>query len=116
MSLFDAALKIVGLSRTEAADFLDVRPDTVNSWCTGRRTPPAGAWDDLRALYALQQRAVDEALDVIESQDSPPTELALNSAGQRGRDWPSTGAHRAALATIALSVDLPIVDSAQDDQ
>ena len=114
MSLFDAALKIVGLSRAEAADYLKVRPDTINSWCTGRHTPPQGAWDELRTLYALQQRAVDEALDMIDQQIPVVEEVALNSAGPRGKEWPAPGAHLAVLAMIALSVDLRVIDSASD--
>jgi hypothetical protein len=39
-----------GLSQQEAADFHDVRLDTLKSWCSGRRPAPVGAIDELKEL------------------------------------------------------------------
>ena len=73
---YAAALRLLGLSRAEAAALHQVRPDTIASWATGRRSIPAGAWDDLRALYRRMQagdrdvpagtRALIEAREILE--------------------------------------------------
>ncbi|RKF23390.1 hypothetical protein D6851_02655 [Altericroceibacterium spongiae] len=47
-TLYSACLSRLGLSRSEAAKLHGVRIDTINSWATGRRPVPEGAWDDLR--------------------------------------------------------------------
>lgn len=83
MTLYSAALRLLGLSRAEAAALHGVRPDTVNSWATGRRSIPAGAWDDLRALYRRMQagdrdvpagtRAAIEAREMLERSPTRPT-------------------------------------------
>ncbi len=60
-TLYAACLSRVGLSQADAAVLHGCRPDTVKSWCTGRRTVPAGAWDDLRAYEArITGRAAGE--------------------------------------------------------
>lgn len=106
MTLFAAAIRLVGLSQREAAELFDVRLDTVKSWSVGRNRPPQGVWEDLRDLYALQVRAVEETLDMIDETDDG--ELALNTSGPRSTNWPTEGVHRAVLAAVALSVGLPI--------
>lgn len=103
MTLFAAALRLVGLSHAEAAEFFGVRIDTVKSWSAGRNRPPAGAWDELRALYQQQIVAVEEALTMAEGAE----DIALNEHGPRAAEWPSKGAHMAALAMIALDPDCP---------
>ncbi|MGE0408738.1 MAG: helix-turn-helix domain-containing protein [Amphiplicatus sp.] len=108
MTLFAASLHLLGLSQSEAADFLDVRPDTLKSWCSGRRNPPEGIWAPLRALYERQQIAVDHALELIE--EKRPDEIAPAMKGPRSTSWPSEGAHMAVAAAVALSVDLPVID------
>lgn len=60
---FSAALQICGLSQSQAAEFLGVRPDTVKSWGAGRNPPPAGVWDMLADLYARIEMAADDARD-----------------------------------------------------
>ncbi len=52
MTLYAACLARLGLSRTEAAALHGARPDTINSWATGRRPVPDGVWDDLRGYEA----------------------------------------------------------------
>ena len=106
MTLFAAALKLVGLSHAEAAEFLDARIDTVKSWSADRNRVPLGVWTELRALYAQQVTATESALDLIDEKE--PDELALNTSGPRSKEWPSPGAHMATLAAVALSVDIPI--------
>ena len=106
MTIFAAALKLVGLSQREAADFFEVRPDTVRSWACGRSRVPLNIWHELRELYDKQQQAVDQALALIEEHE--PATLALNINGPRGAEWPSKGVHLAALAQLALEAGLPL--------
>lgn len=108
-TLFSAALKVCGLSHNEAADYFDVRLDTVKSWSAGRNPVPDGVWDHLRDLYAEQIEAAEQALELIEA--SGADEISPNVSGPRKKDWPCNGAHMAALAHVALSVDLPIRDN-----
>lgn len=108
MTIFAAALRLVGLSHAEAASFFGVRPDTVKSWSSGRNRIPAGVWARLRDLYETQQVAVDAALDLID--EKQPDEIAPDIAGPRSKQWPSPGAHMAVAAAVALSIDLPIAD------
>lgn len=103
MILFAAALRLLGLSQAEAADYLDVRPDTVKSWSAGRNRVPDGIWNKLRGLYWLQTRAAGEALALIAEHD--PDEIAPNPDGPRGKEWPSKGAHLAVLARVVLESD-----------
>ncbi len=100
MTLFSAALRLLGLSQAEAAEYLDVRPDTVKSWSAGRNRVPEGIWEELRALWRLQSRAAGEALALIDEHD--PDEIAPNPAGPLGAEWPSRGAHHAVLARVIL--------------
>lgn len=107
-TLFASALKVCGLSHTEAADYLSARLDTVKSWASGRRTVPDGVWDQLRGLYAQQIDAAEQALELID--ESGADEISPKLAGPRKKQWPSDGAHAAALAHVALSSELPIRD------
>ena len=60
-------ISLAGLSHREAADFLGVRLDTVQSW--HRKTRPNQASDgvirELKALIETQERAAEQQLDVI---------------------------------------------------
>lgn len=97
-TLFAAALAGLGLSQSEAAAYLDVRPDTVKSWCSGRRTPAPGAWAALHALARKQRLAAEAIVASIGEAKSiagePPAiiELAHPSAAEiRRRGWPCEG-------------------------
>ena len=105
MTLFSASLRLVGLSQSEAADYFDVRLDTVKSWSAGRNKVPEGVWAQLRELYEVQIVAVEEAMELVREQR--PAEISLNENGPRGKDWPSRGVHMAVLAMCALDPDCP---------
>lgn len=60
-SEFGAACAVLGLSATDVAERLDVRPDTARSWITGRRTPPPAAWAALALIYKAQSEVVGGA-------------------------------------------------------
>lgn len=59
MTLFKSAIAICGMSQGEAADWLGVSPETVKSWCQGRRGVPDGVWDELAALYVDMRDSVE---------------------------------------------------------
>lgn len=61
MSPYSVMLRLSGLSLAEAAEFHDVRLDTLKSWSSGRRPAPEGAVRELHALLARQMRAAQEA-------------------------------------------------------
>lgn len=56
-TLYSACLSRLGLTIADATvvhakDGRPARMDTVKNWAAGRRTPPPGAWADLRAYAA----------------------------------------------------------------
>lgn len=46
-----------GLSLSEAAEFHQVRLNTLNKWSSGARNAPDGALDELRELYERIEKA-----------------------------------------------------------
>jgi hypothetical protein len=64
-SVYDLLRQRCGLSQADAAGFHDTRIDTIKSWCSDRRTAPAGVLDELRDLYADISEAGDELADVV---------------------------------------------------
>lgn len=111
MTLFAAALRLLGLSHAEAGEYLNVRLDTVKSWSAGRNPVPDGIWDELRALWQQQSEAAEAALELIAEHD--PDEIAPNPDGPRGKEWPSKGAHIAVLARVVLESDKPLAPPEQ---
>lgn len=69
MTTFASALRLCGLSQQEAADFFDVRLDTVKSWSAGRNPVPAGVWDMLAGLWRRIEDAADGATDHVDLSD-----------------------------------------------
>lgn len=104
-----------GLSQREAAAFHGVRLDTVKSWSSGRNRAPAGAIEELRALYARIERAATEALAQIAAlarSHCEPAEIELGLASDdheaQALGWPCVGAHAAVLGLIAARAGLPV--------
>ncbi len=107
MTLYAAAIRLLGLSQTDAAGLHGVSLNTVKSWAASRNPVPLGVWDELRSLYALQMNAADEALDEIDRH--PQAEVIdLLTNTDRAAEWPSEGAHMAVLARVALEIDKPV--------
>ena len=61
-TLFASVLQGVGLSQSDAAEFLGVRRDSIASWSIGRRKAPAGVMRRLHALAQEQREACERAL------------------------------------------------------
>lgn len=64
-SVYDLLRHRCGLSQADAASFHDTRVDTIKSWCSDRRTAPAGVLDELRDLYADIREAGEELADIV---------------------------------------------------
>lgn len=99
---FKQALSICGLSQTEAAEFLDVRPDTIKSWCADRNPVPKAIWQELGDLYATMITASETALELIE--EKQPDEIEISYSGEHGK-WPSVRCAMTVEAMIRLQVD-----------
>ena len=106
-TVFALLLGRCGLSHTDAAAFLGVRPDTVRSWSIGRNQTPDRVIAQLRALHARIERSAAEALDAIDAQAAargePGTiELGIASDAREAQDlgWPCVGAQAASLGLV----------------
>lgn len=112
MTTFALLCARCGLSLREAADFLDVRPDTIKSWSTGRRCPPDDTITALRDLYARIEKAAAEAVKLAK-QAPPDATLELGIAADdheaRSLGWPCVGAQAASLGLAAARLTHTVV-------
>lgn len=103
MTLFSEILRGCGLSQREAADFLDVRIDTLKSWGSGRNGAPAGVLAALHELSELQDRAANQVADVWQANGEPDEiEIGLASDDYEAQTlgWPCVGAHMAVIRRV----------------
>ena len=108
MTPFRLLLNSSGLSIREAADFLDVRFNTIESWSSGRRSIPDGAVAQLLTLIDRQGRAAQEALSAIREGVAEhgvlPEEIEIGLSTDdheaRGLGWPTVSAHAAVLRRL----------------
>lgn len=109
MPITDYALLLdrCGLSHREAADFHDVRLDTVKSWASGRSRRPDRVIDDLCDLYRKIALAADQALKAAQELDAKhgqaaEIELGLATTDEEAQTlgWPNVGAQRAVFGLI----------------
>ena len=107
MTPFSLLTECCGLSQREAAALLGVRPDTVQSWTTGRRNAPAGALLELARLAVAIERAAGEGVAIVEARATDSGEpsaielgLAVDDEDARSVGWPCVGAHRAVLGRV----------------
>jgi hypothetical protein len=100
VTLFASILDGLGLSQSEAADFLGVRLDTVKNWSSGRRPTPDGVWPDLHKLARQQIKAAEAAVKLA-AKILPETEIELGLANDdaeaQALGWPCVGAQMAAF-------------------
>lgn len=106
-TLFSASLGVLGLSQREAGEYLGYSLETIKKYCQGKREPREEAWAKLRALYAMQETAKDNTIEVIG--DMKAEALNLNTSPKAAKGWPCHSAYMAALARVALESDLPVV-------
>lgn len=75
-TLYAACLSRLGLSLTEAAGIHGgLNVSTVKQWTSGRRTPPPGAWDDLRHHERKIVEGSEALREAWEAADSPAIEI-----------------------------------------
>lgn len=111
-SLYALLRERCGLSLREAADLHGVSHDSVVSWSSGRRRPPAGVIAELRALYERIETAADQIVAMAEDAGADvEIELGIASDDTEARSigWPCVGAHAAALGIAAATIDNPVV-------
>jgi hypothetical protein len=111
MTPYRLLLSRVGLSQADASALHGVRLDTVKSWCAGRNPAPAGVIADLRALYAFQRRAADEALALAgKAPDGAEIEIsyAVDDAEALAIGWPCAAAQHASLGMVVARLARPV--------
>jgi hypothetical protein len=108
-SVYDLLRQRCGLSQADAASFHDTRIDTIKSWCSDRRTAPAGVLDELRDLYSDISEAGIELADVVKLM--PPQRDANGTFFQVGTPLDNADAiacgfpcEGSCLAAVALAI------------
>ena len=105
MTTFSTALQICGLSHKEAAEFFDVRLDTVKSWSAGRNPVPDGVWRMIASLYDHICNTAEATVEAMEDQPIDPRAFN-NITGQDTNDpLPSDSCTKVA-GTMALLIRL----------
>jgi hypothetical protein len=104
-----------GLSHREAANFLDVRLDTVKSWSSGRNPAPLGVLSELRDLYVTIEAAAlanAKQIEALLDGDGAPDKIEIGLAGDDHEaqllGWPCVGAHAAVLGLVAAKSPVPV--------
>ncbi|WP_148293760.1 hypothetical protein [Azospirillum sp. B4] len=102
-----AALLACGLSTREAAEFLNVRQDTINKAINGKERTPDGWLYELRALNLRQRRAAQHALDqvaVLTKEQGAPVAVdygvPVDDTEARHLGWPCIGAANAVASMV----------------
>lgn len=113
ITVYSLLLERCGLSHREAAEFHNVRLDTVKSWSSGRNPAPAGALAELRALYARIEKAANELIRLMKKHKAAEFEIGLASDDYEARqpplNWPCVGSHAAAIGLAAARTDKKII-------
>lgn len=111
-------ISLAGLSHQEAADFLNVRLDTVKSWC--RKNQPnfakPGVIDELKTLIAAQEWAANGFLihltDLTSERGSPPdcVEIGYPTDDHESQTLglPCVGAWSAMAARVVARSSVPV--------
>lgn len=118
MTVFAAALAHVGLSTSEAAEYLSaelgrsISPEAVRKMSSGHQRVWPDVWACLSELFISQIEAAEKALtlmDELADTHGDPDELDL-SIGPRDQTWPSQRAAYAVKALVALMSGIPVAD------
>lgn len=105
---FAILLERCGLGRPEAAEFLDVAPDTIDGWAAGRSPLTLSAVVDLRALYRKivhAGRELGEQLRIgLEQQPGRHVAIGIVEENREARacGFPCMGAHAAAVGIAIM--------------
>lgn len=88
---FSLLLQLSLMSQAEAAEYLKVRPDTVQKWVSGRDPCPPGVIEDIQELIDVQQIMADKT-----DPANPLIELQPNGL----KLWGTLGAWRGYAARV----------------
>lgn len=106
---FKLLLQSSGLSRSEAAQFLDVSEESVRSWYTGRRNCPDGVIEDMYTLIDRQEGEALQALDVIENSPDNLQEIEISAPATDKESlsigWPCFNAQLASFRRLLEMAD-----------
>lgn len=83
-TLYAASLARLGLSHSEAGAIHGLGQNglsTVKQWASGRRSPPPGVWDDLRAYHDSILDAADDLRAAWDEAGGPLVEISAAQAG-----------------------------------
>lgn len=72
-TLFAACLSRLGLSQSQAADYLGPSINTIKSWSSGRNPVPKGIWDELRQYEAKIIDRSETIREIWEDAGEPET-------------------------------------------
>jgi hypothetical protein len=122
VTAFSALMQRCGLSQREAAEFLDVRLDTVKSWCSGRNPTRHLILAELRQLYRKVERAGRDyakfRLQLLNHQGKQVDRYlkigtALDDRDAKALGFPCVGANMAAIgvaiAHLPDDIELEVV-------
>ena len=95
----------LGLSRADLGAALDVSHESVRSWETGRRTVPAGIWDDLAELETQADHEVATHLTELAADPDAPAVFRFDTGvGARPVGWQQVIAARVHRHVPALTI------------
>lgn len=105
MTTFGQAIKICGLSRDEAAYFLDVSVSDIDSWCVGVAQPPIEIWGQLASLFGQILDGAFGGVEILERDGIDPRAFQRFQIDLVGNTIPTTDA-RDIAGTMALLMTL----------
>ena len=118
LTLFGSLEELCGLTHGECASYLNVRPDTVKSWSSGRRTAPPSAEAQLIALWSRIEDTASVTVEAVASQIAEHASLGPPSGFEIGipqsqaeaieLGWPSVGCCHRVAALVASRVGVPL--------
>lgn len=104
---FSLLAGLCGLSIREAADWLEIRPDTAKSWSSGKRNAPAKVLNDLRAMATKIDASAAQAIDLIRESGAEEIEIGYCADDHEAQSlgFPCIGAHSAMIARVLAAID-----------
>lgn len=113
---FKTLCQSCGFKMMEAADFLAVSPNTAKSWWLGTRTCPDGVKAELFDLILRQERAAEEAVEIIEAAidkhglpQSIPVGVSADDHEAQSHGWPCVSAHLAVVRRMIEMLEPDVV-------
>lgn len=116
---FAYALACCGLSRAEAAEYLQVSQASIEDWCKPRITkygpasPPTGVWDKLAVLYRRIEAAADHAAGMLEP--GLMDRLMMNNVAADDAEDPLPGGADLAAGAMALLLAIGMDQDERED-